>query len=89
MLKIMYVNIRSLNKNFNEFKNKVLKNNYDIIGVQEIWNPKNINIRNYRVHIKKRNYKCGGGLCIYIKNSLKCELIDTSILELDLKKNFK
>ena len=52
MLKLMYNNTRSINNKINEIKQIIYKNNYDIVCFQEVWDLKNIQFKNYKVHKK-------------------------------------
>ncbi|XP_065664405.1 uncharacterized protein LOC136086066 [Hydra vulgaris] len=77
---ILHVNIRSLQKNFDSLKQFLYKvnMNFQIICLSETWcddknieNNYNFHLPNYKViHQIRTSGKVGGGLCIFIKNSL-------------------
>ena len=92
-LSIISFNIRSLSKNFDEFKIflATCKNNFSIICLQETW-AKNENEENLIMRYPLPGYDCyhiprgyekrGGGLCVYVKFGfdvqIKTELSCTS-----------
>ena len=80
---LMHVNIRSLNKNFEELKLLLLKVNFQfkIICVTETWchseDINNFQIPNYIViHQVRKNKNVGGGVCIYIHKSLRFKQLE-------------
>ena len=45
---VSHINVRSLNKNFDSlrlFYEDVIQTNFSIIGISEVWNISNINVR--------------------------------------------
>ncbi|XP_065671679.1 uncharacterized protein LOC136089556 [Hydra vulgaris] len=83
-LSILHLNIRSLQKNFEKFKQFLfsVKINFQIICLTETWrrvkeieNNSNFQLNNYKVlHQIRDSEKTGGGLCIFIHNSLDFKL---------------
>merc|ERR1711991_853827 len=63
---VLIMNIRGLLKNFNELKRLIIKYNPDIITLQETFTKKIVNIKNYNVFYKNRQFFKGGGLCTYV-----------------------
>ena len=63
---VLNMNIRGLLKNFNELKRLIIKYNPDIITLQETFTKKIVNIKNYNVFYKNRQFFKGGGLCTYV-----------------------
>ena len=85
---IMSLNIRSLNKNFEQLKQIATEFKTDIIALSEIWNPntKALKIPNYNEIItKSRPNKKGGGVGLYLTKNIKYEC-HTEINNLRLKK---
>lgn len=81
------VNIRSLNSCFDEFRDVVQHNNFDLIGVTETWLtedfPTNyIHIPNYSL-VRGDRPSRGGGVCIYIKSNYTHKLLNVSISNLE------
>lgn len=79
-IKIGCLNIRSLIPSFMECKQIILENNYEIFSICETWLRADtpnylIHIDGYKVYRYDRNAR-GGGLCIYVKNSIITSLID-------------
>ena len=84
---IMSLNIRSLNKNFEQLKQIATDFKTDIIALSEIWNPntKALKIPNYHEIItKSRPNKKGGGVGLYLTKNIKYER-HTEINNLRLK----
>ena len=76
---VLHLNIRSINKNFEAFTEFYSKLNYifSVICFSETWaSEENINknstfqLKNYNVIHQVRNSRKGGGLCIFIHESL-------------------
>ena len=76
------LNIRSLKKNFYNFRNFIRDISTDqfqfsVIGLQEIWSKSNIKLNNYHPLISnERTERRGGGVGFYIKSDLKFQKID-------------
>ena len=80
---VLHLNIRSINKNFEAFAEIYSKLNhiFSVICFSETWaSEENINknstfqLKNYNVIHQVRNSRKGGGLCIFINESLCCKL---------------
>ena len=79
-LSLLHLNIRSLNSNFEEFKNILQESNYyfNIICLSETWSTdnyfkdnSNFHLPNYdAIHLERKTNKKGGGVLIYIKTNL-------------------
>ena len=76
---VLHLNIRSINKNFEGFSEFYSKLNhvFSVICFSETWaSEENINknstfqLKNYNVIHQVRNFRKGGGLCIFIHESL-------------------
>ena len=76
---VLHLNIRSINKNFEAFTEFYSKLNhiFSVIWFSETWaSEENINknstfqLKNYNVIHQVRNLRKGGGLCIFIHESL-------------------
>src|SRR5271156_5282899 len=82
----LHLNIRSLNKNYDQLLILLKDINYDmdIIALTEIWN---INIESYKGLLKgyKQYYKKPkqkiGGVCIYIKENIELEVLNNKEFE--------
>ena len=84
----MSLNIRSLNKNFEQLKQIATEFKTDIIALSEIWNPdtKALKIPNYHEIIaKSRPHTKGGGVGLYLTKNIKYER-HTEINNLKLQK---
>ncbi|XP_065650433.1 MATH and LRR domain-containing protein PFE0570w-like [Hydra vulgaris] len=83
-LSILHLNIRSIQKNFDKFKEFLfsVKIKFQIICLTETWcrnkeikNNSNFQLNNYKViHQIRGSEKIGGGVCIFIHNSLDFKL---------------
>jgi hypothetical protein len=80
---MIHINIRSLLKNFDKFNNFMDSSSHEfsVIGITETWlkpdSPLDlINMQNYKFIEKHRPTKKGGGVGIYIKDSLQYDLRD-------------
>ena len=75
---VLHLNIRSLQKHFDNFKSFVSELNFSfkIICLSETWlvdskNAPNFNLTNYQmIHLNRNNGRIGGGVCIYIHESI-------------------
>ncbi len=86
-LRVFYVNARSLRNKFSELEEIAFTEDYDIIGVTESWlNLQNrdflaeYNIPSYVTFEKSRVHKHGGGVVLYIKDSLNPILLSKPII---------
>lgn len=70
-----HLNVRSLSKNFQEFRDHVEQNKYDVIAVTETWLSTKLSNDNFRIlnysMIRKDRDSLGGGVAFYVKNPLK------------------
>ena len=86
----MYTNTRSVLNKVKELEEIVLEKDFDIIGITETWMNSAIPIglvaiKGYRMIQKFREEERGGGVMLYIKESLKvleCEQLSSSCDEL-------
>ena len=75
---MLHLNIRSLNKNIDDFREFLasFKGSFSVIVLTESWcdetaiNNSLLNLENYNSVHQTRKGKKGGGICIYIHNSL-------------------
>ena len=79
-LRLGNLNTRSLVNKFDNFSIFVKKFDFDIIGVNETWldesiNSSEIEIANYSIIRKDRN-RFGGGVCLFIKDSIQYNILD-------------
>lgn len=82
--KIAHINARSLLAGFIAFKEIIQRNDYDIFLISESWlgnqiNDDTVEIGGYNLVREDRRAVRWGGVCIYIKTSLKFEKIEVSI----------
>lgn len=75
-----YYNVRSLVKSFADFKNFVLEQKYDFIGICETWLSPNIlddlvNIQGYSF-VRCDRCSRGGGVGLYIKSGYKFSVLN-------------
>ena len=79
---VTHVNIRSLNKNFEDFKQLYendAESKFDIIGISETWNvlnPDLFSIPKYKLELNCRVNERGGGVGAYINSSLDYTRLD-------------
>lgn len=86
-LNIQSLCARQLSK-FEEFKLLFKSSKIDLICVSETWLTDSvpdsvISVDGYKLLRNDRNYCRGGGLCIYYKSDLSCQIISASILSAD------
>ena len=75
-------NCRSIKSNFdsiNQYLHKI-KSNFDVIALSETWlsicnDLNHFRISNFIMYNTARSDRCGGGVALYIKQSLQCSLI--------------
>lgn len=80
-----FYNIRSLTKNFSEFKTFLLQKKYDIVGISETWLTNSfscnlLKIDGYKFIHKDRPSR-GGGVGIYLRSDWKYKILKESISE--------
>ena len=78
-----HLNIRSLVSKSIQIEHLLLHSNLDFLGLSETWPKKHsptaaFDISGYNVLRRDRNKGRGGGLLIYVKNTIKCSLIEWS-----------
>ena len=81
-ISIIHLNCRSIKSNFdsiNQYLHKI-KSNFDVIALSETWlsiynDLNHFKISNYIMYNTCRSDRCGGGVALYIKQSLQCSLI--------------
>ena len=79
---VLHLNIRSMKKNFENFK-EFLKNlsvSFSAICLSETWcesqdesQNSNYILLGYNFFYQYRQYRTGGGVCIFVKESLRCK----------------
>ena len=96
-LRLGHLNVRSLPKHLDEIKTFVRLNNMDIFAVNETWlnstwNDHELAIDNYMIHrfdrsdsLLSASFSRGGGVAIYVKNSLHCRRINYEDSGIDLE----
>ena len=72
------LNARSLNKNFIELKHVLDNTDFDAFAVSETWLTKNTPksryiLDNFQIFRNDRCNKCGGGVCIFIRDHYICK----------------
>ena len=81
-ISMLNLNIRSLDKNFDSFRDFLHSSNmsFDIIGLDETWlknKPLDYFMLNgYNLEFKNRDKKRGGGVCLYIRDDIKYHVRD-------------
>jgi exonuclease III len=81
-LKIVRVNIRSLRntEHLIQVREFAKYENIDVLTISETWlnstvTNKEINIDGYKLHRLDRLHKKGGGVCLYIRNDIKANIL--------------
>lgn len=82
-LKVCHVNAQSLTAHLDEFRLNFLKTKWDVICISETWLDHSIDsgfisLPEYTLFRKDRIGKRGGGVGVYVHNSLKAKLITHS-----------
>ena len=86
LLRVLYLNARSLRNKISEFKALISNENFDIIAITESWTKFSGNdyrgeyeISGYKLFHKERTHKRGGGILLYCKYFMNTEetLINT------------
>ncbi len=76
--------MRGLVKNWN-ILNRINIDNYDIILLNEIWkinDYENLILNEFKLaHIKQRSNSRGGGSAIFVRSSIKFEIINSPFIE--------
>ena len=80
LLKIACLNVRSLTAHFANFKNIVLLNDYDVIGINESWLTNSvpnqlIDIPGY-IFTRVDRQGRGGGVGVYLKNTIRFKTLN-------------
>ncbi|XP_033096907.1 uncharacterized protein LOC117101127 [Anneissia japonica] len=75
-----FCNPRSLNNKLNELSVVLESNNVDVAGIAESWFPANLppelsNIDGYCTFSRPTTDERGGGVALYVKNSIKCKVL--------------
>ena len=83
-ISIIHINLRSMNKNFEEFRDLLaeLQFSFSIICVTETWltnttfeTDSNMHLTNYRgYHYERNTGKKGGGICVFVHETLKYKI---------------
>lgn len=81
-----HVNVRSLLANLGPFQHHVLRNGYDVIGVTETWLHSGVDndlvsIADYNFFGQNRCNRRGGGVGLYVKNNIRCEVVLSASLQ--------
>ena len=83
---LLHLNIRSLSKHYDDLTSLLTTTgcSFDIIGCSESWlNDYScvdlFNLDGYTLHLKNRPNRRGGGVCLYVKNSLFVKVCDFDI----------
>ncbi|HBK70701.1 MAG TPA: hypothetical protein DDZ39_03415 [Flavobacteriaceae bacterium] len=92
-MKILYTNIRSIRRNFEELEVIAANSQYQIIVLTECWirnQEENIpRLDNYSIVFVSSNYGKSGGIVIYVKSFLNYEQINIKkILDHDISDEF-
>lgn len=83
---ISHTNVRSLSANFADFKQYITDYNHDIAGVTETWlrpdfDAATVTIDGFNLIREDRVVRRGGGVGIYIKNSIKFKIVSSGCLD--------
>lgn len=75
-IKLCHINVRSLLTNIIDFRSQLMENNFEIVGIGETWltsevSDQNIEINGYNIVRKDRLHRRGGGVMMYVSNSIK------------------
>ena len=78
--KVAHYNINHLEPKINQLRYLIFNewNTLDVLGVSETflnstYNDSEVNVDGYSILRKDRQHKCGGGLVVYIRNTMKYE----------------
>ena len=94
-LKIAHINVQSLmdSDHFSEFCSLFGDSEFDIIAISETFLKPSItdsavNLPGYFVYRKDRKVKRGGGVAVYVRDSLKCKILPCAPRKADHKYDF-
>ena len=83
-VKACYINARSLRNKFEDLESLAAMDQYDIIGVTESWLDTSnrdfiaeYNLPNYTIFSSERINRIGGGVILYVHNTLHPTLVKT------------
>lgn len=83
---LLHLNIRSLNKHHTDFTSLLCssKCHFDVIGCSETGLNDStyvdlLNIEGYNLFIKNKSNRTGGGVCLYVKNSLQVKMCELAL----------
>lgn len=84
-IKIFHINIRSINKNFDELLVLInlIKFSCDVLVLTECWLSKVVNLpvlNGYNSHYTKRTANQNDGIVVYIKNNINCTITEPNFL---------
>lgn len=86
-INILHVNIRSLNKNYNElviFLEQLKEQKSDIIFLSESWHPENLqnfHIPGYDIYSNNAQFNQNDGIILYVKDNITVVNIDNINLQ--------
>lgn len=85
VFKVAHINARSLLAGFNEIRDYIIENNYDIFMITETWLGEHIdnevvNIAGYNLVREDRSWR-GGGVGMYLKTSINFNIVQVSHYE--------
>jgi hypothetical protein len=80
-LKCLYTNATSLNNKINKLILDIIDHDVSVVFISKTWwsDTSAVNINGFNLFRKDRDSR-GGGVCIYIRNSLKSYIIDVELL---------
>ena len=86
-LRVLSTNARSLGNKINELESIMASENIDLVAVTETWfnesHDWDITIPGFSLYRKDREGRKGGGVALYMKDSIKCNLIQVSETNLE------
>ena len=91
-MKIAHLNVRSLLAHFNELKQIIFDNDFDIVCITETWlnsglDSDSVNVDGYTFYRRdRRGTQRGGGIAVYFRNSLKLQI---TCMEINKDCNFE
>ena len=83
---VAHVNVRSLIANFDPFQYHLMNTGYDIVSVTETWlcagaDDGAVGVANYNFFGQSRPSRRGGGVGLYIKKNIRCEILSSASLD--------